>query len=332
MSFYTLLTAQGAAILTNAYVAGTSVSFTHLALGDGNGLPVIPTEGMTTLVHEVHRVPLSAINVDANNPNWLVAEAVLPTTIGGWTIREVGLLDTAGHLIAVGNFPDTYKPLLAEGSGRDLLIRLIVETSNAAQVTLTVDPSVVLATNQAIVNAVAAHEAKADPHPQYKVPAATTAQSGTVRLATNAEATAGTSSTIAVTPTGLAAALSPKAPLASPALTGTPTAPTAAPGDNSTKISTTEFVQAAIAALVNSSPAALDTLQELASALGSDPNFSTTMVNALAAKAPLASPALTGTPTAPTPAVGDSSTKLSTTAFVQVALAALDQRLYFFGQ
>ena len=167
MSFYTLLTAQGAAILTNAYAAGTSVSFTHLAIGDGNGLPVIPTEGMTALVHEVHRVPLSAINVDANNPNWLVAEAVLPTSIGGWTIREVGLLDTAGHLIAVGNFPDTYKPLLAEGSGRDLLIRLIVETSNAAQVTLTVDPSVVLATNQAIVNAVAAHEAKADPHPQY---------------------------------------------------------------------------------------------------------------------------------------------------------------------
>lgn len=167
MSFYTLLTAQGAAILTNAYAAGTSVSFTHLAIGDGNGLPVTPTEGMTALVHEVHRVPLSAINVDANNPNWLVAEAVLPTSIGGWTIREVGLLDTAGHLIAVGNFPDTYKPLLAEGSGRDLLIRLIVETSNAAQVTLTVDPSVVLATNQAIVNAVAAHEAKADPHPQY---------------------------------------------------------------------------------------------------------------------------------------------------------------------
>ena len=167
MNFYTLLTAQGAALLTNAYIAGTSVSFTHLVVGDGNGLPVTPTEAMTTLVHEVHRVPLSAINVDVDNPNWLVAEAVLPTSIGGWTIREVGLLDTAGHLIAVGNFPDTYKPLLAEGSGRDLLIRVIVETSNSAQVTLTVDPGVVLATKATVDNGISAHEAKADPHAQY---------------------------------------------------------------------------------------------------------------------------------------------------------------------
>lgn len=108
-----------------------------------------------------------------------------------------------------------------------------------------------------------------------------------------------------------------RAPLASPALTGTPTAPTAAPGTNTGQVSTTAFVQAAIAALVNSSPGALDTLNELAAALGNDPNFATTMTNALALKAPLASPALTGTPTAPTPGAGDSSTRVATTAYVQ---------------
>lgn len=106
------------------------------------------------------------------------------------------------------------------------------------------------------------------------------------------------------------------------ALTGVPTAPTAAAGTNTTQIASTAFVQAAVAALIASSPAALDTLNELATALGNDPNFATTMTNALAAKAPLASPALTGTPTAPTAATGTSTTQVATTAFVQQELAA----------
>jgi hypothetical protein len=119
--------------------------------------------------------------------------------------------------------------------------------------------------------------------------------------------------------TGLVADLALKAPLASPALTGTPTAPTAAGGTNTTQVSTTAFVAAAIAALVASSPSTLDTLNELALALGSDPNFATTMATALGLKAPLASPALTGTPTAPTAAAGTSTTQIATTAFVQNA-------------
>lgn len=108
--------------------------------------------------------------------------------------------------------------------------------------------------------------------------------------------------------------------LASPAFTGTPTAPTPTAGNNSTLLATTAFVQAAIAALVNASPAALDTLNELAAALGNDANFSTTMTNALAAKAPLASPALTGTPTAPTAAGGTDTTQLATTAFTRAEI------------
>lgn len=115
-------------------------------------------------------------------------------------------------------------------------------------------------------------------------------------------------------------ALNAYAPLASPALTGTPTAPTAEQGDSSTTLATIAFVNAAILRLIGAAPGALDTLEELANALGDDPNFATTMTNLIAEKAPLASPALTGTPTAPTPESGDSSTKIATTAFVSDAV------------
>ncbi|RUS02614.1 phage tail protein [Pectobacterium polaris] len=134
------------------------------------------------------------------------------------------------------------------------------------------------------------------------------------------------------------------APKNSPALTGTPTAPTTAQTANNTQIATTAFVKSAIAALISGSPAALDTLQELANALGNDPHFSTTVVNAIAdvktdvanklnahasildahpQYAPKASPAFTGTPTAPTAASGSNDTQLATTAFVKAAVAAL---------
>ena len=114
-----------------------------------------------------------------------------------------------------------------------------------------------------------------------------------------------------------------KAPLASPAFTGNPTAPTPAAADNDTSIATTAFVKAAIAAIVGGAPATLDALNELATALGNDPNFATTMANSLAAKAPLASPTFTGDPKAPTPAAGDNDTSIATTAFVKAANDAL---------
>lgn len=169
-TYYTLLTNIGAAEWVNAEVAGLTVPVTHLALGDGNGTPVTPTEAMPGLVNEVHRVPITSVTADIDNPNWLIFEAVIPAAIGGWTIREIGLIggNSGGNkLLAIGNFPNTYKPVLAEGSAKDLVIRLIVEVGNAAIVNLTIDPSVVVATNQAIANAVAAHEAKPNPHPQY---------------------------------------------------------------------------------------------------------------------------------------------------------------------
>lgn len=140
---------------------------------------------------------------------------------------------------------------------------------------------------------------------------------GRVVAATNPTTVAGYGLTDVYTKTQIDQALALKAPLASPALTGVPTAPTAPAGTNTAQLANTAFVQAAIAALVDSSPGALDTLNELAAALGDDPNFATTMTNALALKAPLASPTFTGDPKAPTPPVTDNDLSIATTEFVR---------------
>jgi len=108
----------------------------------------------------------------------------------------------------------------------------------------------------------------------------------------------------------------------SASLTGTPTAPTAAAGTNTTQVATTEFVRTELSNLVDAAPSALDTLNELAAALGDDANFATTVTNALADKAPLNSPALTGTPTAPNPITGDNSAQIATTAFANALVEA----------
>lgn len=169
-NFYTLLTKIGAAEWVNAEVGNTHVPVGYIAVGDGNGNPVTPNEDMTALVNEVHRLPITSVTAHPQNPAWLVFECVIPAAVGGWTIREIGLIGGSGNnkLLAVGNFPTTYKPLLPEGAVKDLTLRIIVQVANASVVQLTIDPSVVVATNQAIINAVAAHEARADPHPgQY---------------------------------------------------------------------------------------------------------------------------------------------------------------------
>ncbi|EFN6234527.1 hypothetical protein FVI09_18805 [Escherichia coli] len=114
-----------------------------------------------------------------------------------------------------------------------------------------------------------------------------------------------------------------KAPLDSPHLSGTPTSPTPEPGTNNTQIANAAFVYAAINALINGAPGTMDTLKEIAAAINNDPNFSTTINNALALKAPLASPALTGVPTAPTAAQGTNNTQIATTAYVRAAISAL---------
>ncbi|HFI6277916.1 phage tail protein [Escherichia coli] len=289
--FYTLLTDIGAAKLASAAALGVPLKITHMAVGDGGGVLPTPDAKQTALVNEKRRAALNMLYIDPQNSSQIIAEQVIPENEGGWWIREVGLFDESGALIAVGNCPESYKPQLAEGSGRTQTVRMVLITSSTDNITLKIDPAVVLATRKYVDDKalelkvyvddlMAKHLAAPDPHSQY-------------------------------------------APKESPTFTGTPKAPTPAAGNNTTQVATTAFVQAALTALINGAPATLDTLKEIAAAINNDPNFSTTINNALALKAPLSSPALTGTPTAPTAAQSVNNTQIATTAFVKSAIAAM---------
>nr|WP_249893277.1 phage tail protein [Salmonella enterica] len=299
--FYTLLTDIGAAKLASAAALGVPLKITQMAVGDGGGVLPTPSAQQTALVAEKRRAALNMLYIDPQNSSQIIAEQVIPETEGGWWIREVGLFDETGALIAVGNCPESYKPQLAEGSGRTQTVRMVMITSSTDNITLKIDPAVVLATRKYVDDKVLElkvyvddlmekHIAATDPHTQYapkESPTLTgTPKAPTAPAGTNTTQIASTAFVQAVV-TALNNALALKAPLASPALTGTPTAPTAAQTVNNTQVATTAFVKSAIAALVASSPAALDTLNELAAALGNDPNFATTMTNALAGKQPL---------------------------------------------
>ncbi|HAW0963018.1 TPA: phage tail protein [Escherichia coli] len=289
--FYTLLTDIGAAKLASAAALGVPLKITHMAVGDGGGTLPTPDAKQTALVNEKRRAALNMLYIDPQNSSQIIAEQVIPENEGGWWIREVGLFDESGALIAVGNCPESYKPQLAEGSGRTQTVRMVLITSSTDNITLKIDPAVVLATRKYVDDKalelkvyvddqLAKHLAAPDPHSQY-------------------------------------------AQKESPTFTGTPKAPTPAAGNNTTQVATTAFVQAALTALINGAPATLDTLKEIAAAINNDPKFSTTINNALALKAPLSSPALTGTPTAPTAAQSANNTQIATTAFVKSAIAAM---------
>jgi phage-related tail fiber protein len=145
-TFYTLLTKTGQALLVTASATGNPVQLTHMAVGDGGGEAITPQQSQTELVHEVWRGALNTLSEDPNNEGWLLVEAVIPENVGGFTIREVGLFDANGLLVAVGNLPDSYKPQFAEGSAKTFYMRMRIEVGNASSVTLLIDPSVVLAT------------------------------------------------------------------------------------------------------------------------------------------------------------------------------------------
>ncbi|EPR4838023.1 phage tail protein, partial [Escherichia coli] len=368
VKYYAILTNQGAARLANATMLGSKLNLTQMAVGDANGVLPTPDPAQTKLINQKRIAPLNLLSVDPNNQSQIIAEQIIPENEGGFWIREIGLYDDEGVLIAVANCPETYKPQLQEGSGRTQTIRMILVVTNTEAITLKIDPSVVLATRKYVDDKISEHE-QSRRHPdasltvkgftqlssainsesetlaatpkavkaaydlangKYTAQNATTTQKGIVQLssATNStsetlaatpkavkaaydlangkytaknatttqkgivqlsSATNSTSETLAATPKAVKAVMdetNKKAPLNSPALTGTPTTPTAPQGTNSTQIASTAFVMAAIAALVDSSPDALNTLNELAAALGNDPNFATTMTNALAGKQP----------------------------------------------
>ncbi|WRX78785.1 tail fiber protein [Escherichia coli] len=367
--FKTVITDTGAKKLAQAAAPdGKPVRLTHMAVGDGGGTLPTPDSKQTRLVHEVWRHTVNRVILDATHQNRIIAELVIPPETGGFWIREIGVFDEHGDLIAVGNTAESYKPAVAEGSGRAQTFRTILTVSSTATVALTVDNTMVMATVDYVDDKLKEHE-QSRRHPdasltakgfvqlssatnstsetlaatpkavkaaydlangKYTAQDATTARKGIVQLssATNStsetlaatpkavkaaydlangkytaqdattarkgivqlsSATNSTSETLAATPKAVKAVMdetNKKAPLNSPALTGTPTTPTAPKGTNNTQIASTAYVMTAIAALVDSSPDALNTLNELAAALGNDPNFATTMTKALAGKQP----------------------------------------------
>ncbi|HDP9333635.1 TPA: phage tail protein [Escherichia coli] len=279
--FRTVITTAGAAKLAAATApGGRKVNITTMAVGDGGGKLPVPDAGQTGLIHEVWRHALNKISQDKRNSNYIIAELVIPPEVGGFWMRELGLYDDAGTLIAVANMAESYKPALAEGSGRSQTCRMVIIVSSVASVELTIDTTTVMATQDYVDDKIAEHE-QSRRHPDASLTA-----KGFTQLSS---ATNSMSEMLAATPKAVKTVMdetNKKAPLNSPALTGTPTTPTARQGTNNTQIANTAFVMAAIAALVDSSPDALNTLNELAAALGNDPNFATTMTNALAGKQP----------------------------------------------
>ncbi|EIN5841263.1 phage tail protein [Salmonella enterica] len=196
--FYTLLTDWGMAKIASALADKKQIHLQKMAVGDGGGQYYEPTASQTNLRHEVWRGEMNTLTVAPNNPNWLIAELVLPEDVGGWYVREVGVFDDEGELIAIGKFPESYKPLLPGGCGKQVCIRLIMEVSNTTAVTLTVDPSIVLATRDYVDARLDEHEHSTN-HPD-----ATLTQKGFTQLS---NATDSDDETKAATPKAVKAAM-----------------------------------------------------------------------------------------------------------------------------
>ncbi|WP_116893732.1 phage tail protein [Pseudomonas syringae] len=423
--FYAILTNIGVAKQANADALGIGWKVTQMGVGDANGADPQPDAKQKALINEWRRAPLNQLTQDPANPAIIVAEQVIPAEVGGKWIREIGLYDADGDLVAIANCAPSFKPLLAQGSGRTQVVRMNLIVSNSANVELKIDPSVVLATREFVLSELArqdfkhsvlvattgnialsglqtidgvavpsgkrvlvvkqtaarengiwvtaagawARAADADTDPRVTpgllvhveqgtvngdsgwqlvadgtisvgvTPLAfemawgrTGVEAGTYRsvtvdkygrvvAASNPTTVAGYGLTDVYTKTQVDSALAAKANLASPVLTGTPKAPTPAASSNNEQLATTAFVQQLFTVLVGAAPETLNQINEIAAALGNDANFSTTMMNALALRAPIASPVFTGDPRAPTPALTDNDTSISTTAFSRGLLA-----------
>lgn len=379
--FFAILTNVGMAKQANADALGIPWKLTEMGVGDANLTDPIPSATQTQLIREWRRRPLNQLKIDPVNPAVIIAEQVIPADEGGFWIREIGLYDADGDLVAVANCAPSFKPVLSQGSGRTQVVRMNFIVSSAANITLKIDPSVVLATREYVDSRIFEELCKLDTKQSVRV--ATTGNVPLTGLQTidaialgagdrvlvknqtaakdnglwiadplawkrtpDADSNADVTSALLVsveqggtqadtrwqlvtdgaivlgtTPLTFQNVNQGFAPLNSPAFAGLPTAPTAPVGTNTSQLATTAFTQAALAALVDSSPGALDTLKELAAAMGNDPNFAATVTNTLALKAPLESPIFTGDPRAPTPGPGDSDTSIANTEYVQQALS-----------
>lgn len=309
-TYYAVLTEVGEAKLANATALGTPLQLTRMAVGDGGGSVPVPNRTAKNLVGERYRANLNTLQKDPLNGSQVIAELVLPETVGGWWIREIGLFDAAGDLIAYSNAPETYKPQMAEGSARTQVVRMVLLVSSVAAVELKVDPSVVLATREFVTTTVAAELAKLDA--KQSVRYATTGNVVLSGLAVQANGdwpsalSAGDRILVknqnSAKDNGLWAA-------SSGAWTRT------ADADIDAKVTP------ALTVSVESGTTLADTVWQLVTdtpiVVGTTALAFQDITNGLAR---LASPAFTGNPTAPTPAQFDNDTSLATTAFVQRAL------------
>ena len=196
--FKTIITDTGAKKLAQAAAPdGNPVRLTHMAVGDGGGTLPTPDSKQTRLVHEVWRHTVNRVILDATHQNRIIAELVIPPETGGFWIREIGVFDEHGDLIAVGNTAESYKPAVAEGSGRTQTFRTILTVSSTATVALTVDNTMVMATVDYVNDKLKEHE-QSRRHPDASLTA-----KGFVQLSS---ATNSTSEALAATPKAVKAA------------------------------------------------------------------------------------------------------------------------------
>ncbi len=400
--FYAILTNVGAAKQANADALGIAWKITQMGVGDANGTDPTPNATQTSLINEWRRAPLNQLKVDDNDASIIVAEQVIPADIGGKWIREIGLYDEAGDLVAVANCAPTYKPVLSQGSGRTQVLRMSLVVSNAANVQLKIDPSVVLATREWVTEELARQDfkhsvqvattanitlsglqtidgvsltagarvlvknqtaakdngiyevvagaawtrsadanssAKVTPGLLVLVEKGTTNSDSAWQLVTDAPISLGVTALtfeMAFGRTGVTAGTYRSVQVDKYGRVVAATNPTTVAGYGLTDVYTkgetysrTEITQAistavstAVSGLVDAAPGALDTLKELATAIGNDPNFATTMVNELAKKAPLLSPKFTGAPETPTPAAGSAGLQIANMAALAAAVSS----------
>ncbi|EPO8486876.1 phage tail protein, partial [Salmonella enterica subsp. enterica serovar Braenderup] len=207
--YFALLTNIGAAKLAKATALGMQIEITQMAVGDGNDTLPTPDPAQTALAREIRRAPLNVLTVDLLNTSQIIAEQVIPEDVGGWWIREIGLFDKDGDMVAIANCAETYKPKLQEGSGRVQVIRMILIVSSTQAVTLKIDPAVVLATRQyvdsEIIEVKSYVDDKLTEHAQSRNhPDATLTDKGFVQLS---NATGSADETKAATPKAVKAAM-----------------------------------------------------------------------------------------------------------------------------
>ncbi|MGG9999751.1 phage tail protein [Pseudovibrio ascidiaceicola] len=280
--FYTRLTDVGAAALNAAITGGQGITLSELALGDANGAAYDPDGTETVLQNEVYRTPITSITPDPENPAWLVIEAIVPPNAGGWWVREAGVFADNGNMFAIAKYPEAYKAKLEDGSAATLTIQIVLQVTNTDSIQLVVNPLDGYATQGWVVSAYpwatsaeakdASHEEKLiDPKRLHEVLAEKTAsKQHSHQIADVMDLQAALVKKSDEDHTHTYADLKDK--------------PTTLDEVGLLDVYTKVQVDELIAALINAAPGALNTLDELAEALGDNPNFATDILNAVGSK------------------------------------------------